>query len=90
MRLAMAQMRMDRSVAENLRETIHYMERAKAEGADLIFFPELQLSPFFPQYEKKDAAEWLLAEDSAELRSIRETCKRLGLWACPNVYSHNS
>lgn len=82
----MAQMRMGTTVAENLTQTISYMEQAKAAGADLIFFPEVQLSPFFPQYENRDADQWLLTEDSAEIQSIRETCKRLRLWACPNVY----
>ena len=86
MKLAMAQMRMGPTVAENLTQTISYMEQAKAAGADLIFFPEVQLSPFFPQYEKRDATQWLLTEDSAEIQSIREACKRLRLWACPNVY----
>ena len=82
----MAQMRMGPTIAENLKQTISYMEQAKASGADLIFFPEVQLSPFFPQYENRDAAQWLLTEDSAEIRNIRETCKRLRLWACPNIY----
>ena len=86
MKLAMAQMRMGTTIAENLEQTLQYMEQAKAFGADLIFFPEVQLSPFFPQYENREAAQWLLAEDSAEIQSICEACKRLRLWACPNVY----
>lgn len=47
MRLAMAQMSMSESVDENLQKTLELMERAKDGGADMIFFPELQLSPFF-------------------------------------------
>ena len=56
MRLAMAQMRMSASIDENLNKTLDCMNRAKAAGAELIFFPELQLTPFFPQYEKRDAS----------------------------------
>ena len=26
----------------------------QADGTDLLFFPEIQLSPFFPQYEKRN------------------------------------
>ena len=48
MRLAMVQMRMDPSVDRNLAKTIRYMERAAEAGADLVFFPEVQLSPFLP------------------------------------------
>lgn len=48
MRLAMAQMRMHTSMEENLKKTLELMEQAKKDGAELIFFPELQLTPFFP------------------------------------------
>ena len=41
MRLAMAQMGMSVSIDENLRKTLDLMERAKAAGAEVIFFPEL-------------------------------------------------
>ena len=49
MRIAMAQMKMTESIAENLNKTIYYIEKAKQQNADLVFFPEVQLSPFFPQ-----------------------------------------
>ena len=50
MKLAMAQMRMDSMEESNLNKKLYFMEEAKRAGADLIFFPELQLSPFFPKY----------------------------------------
>lgn len=86
MRLAMAQMRMAGTIQENMWQTISCMERAKKEGADLIFFPELQLSPFFPQYEKRDASAWLLEEDGPELTGIRRACGGLEMSVCLNVY----
>lgn len=86
MQLAMAQMRMGISIAENLQKTLAYMEEAKAAGADLIFFPEVQLSPFFPQYKGADASKWLLRKDGPELSAIRDACRRLRLFASPNVY----
>lgn len=86
MRLAMAQMGMNASIEENLRKTLDLMERAKAAGAELIFFPELQLTPFFPQFEKRDASCWLMDAQAPELRAIREKCRELGLFASPNVY----
>ena len=48
MKLAMAQMGMTESVADNLAKTLERMEQAARAGADLIFFPEVQLTPFFP------------------------------------------
>lgn len=86
MRLAMAQMQMQADTAENLQKSLWFMERAKAAGADLIFFPELQLSPFFPQHEKRDAAPWLLRADAPEIRAIQAKCRQLRLFASPNVY----
>ena len=56
MRLAMAQMRVAESVSENLDKTLRFMKEAKERGADLILFPEVQFSRFFPQYEARDAA----------------------------------
>lgn len=59
MKLAMVQMRMSESVEENLAKTMDYIEQAAQAGAELVFFPEVQLSPFFPQYEKRAARPWL-------------------------------
>ncbi len=86
MRLAMAQMRMYSNIEENLQSSLRFMEQAKAEGADLIFFPEVQLSPFFPQYESRDVTPWLLHMDAPEILALREKCRELSLFASPNVY----
>ena len=86
MKLAMVQMRMSDKVEENLARTLDYMEQAARAGADLVFFPEVQLSPFFPQYEKRDASPWLMAPEGPELTAIRAACRRLGIYASPNVY----
>jgi N-carbamoylputrescine amidase len=86
MKLAMAQMSMTDSIESNLSKTLNMMEQAKRSGAELIFFPEVQLSPFFPQYEKQDASPWLLSADAPELAAIQEQCRALKLYASPNVY----
>ena len=86
MKLARTQMRMTSSTAENLEASIRFVERAKAAGAGLIFFPEVQLSPFFPQYEKRDASAWLMDEDGPEIQAFQAACRRLRLCACPNLY----
>lgn len=48
MKIAMAQMKMTDSIDANLDKTLRYCDQAKE--SDLLFFPEIQLSPFFPQY----------------------------------------
>ena len=86
MKLAMAQMRMGTSVEENLEKTLRLIEQAGKGGADLIFFPEVQLSPFFPQYEKADAERWAMAADGPEITAIRDACREFRIHASPNVY----
>ena len=86
MKLAMAQMRMSASTAENLDKTLQFIRQAGQAGADLIFFPELQLSPFFPQYEKRDASPWLMTLNGPEVAAIRNACREARIHACPNLY----
>ena len=45
-KLALAQMRMTDSVEENLQKSLVFCD--EAADSDLLFFPEIQLSPFFP------------------------------------------
>lgn len=53
---------------------------------DLIFFPEIQLSPFFPQYEERNAVPWLMRPDGPELTAIRNACQKARIYASPNLY----
>ncbi|MFQ9081954.1 MAG: nitrilase-related carbon-nitrogen hydrolase [Bifidobacterium bifidum] len=48
MRLAMAQMAMTDNIDENADRALAYYDQAGEAGADLLFFPEIQFSPFFP------------------------------------------
>lgn len=86
MKLAMAQMKTEASIQENLKKSLFLMEQAKRAGADLILFPEIQLSPFFPQYRKQNADRYLVQLDGPEITALQEQCRKLGLWASPNVY----
>ena len=86
MKLAMAQMRMGPTVEENLEKTLQRMERAAELDADLLFFPEVQFSPFFAAQKGGDASQWLMRADGPEITAIREKAAQLGLSACPNVY----
>ena len=54
MKLAMAQITLYDDMDKNLEKAISFIKQA--QECDLIFFPEIQLSPFFPQYEKYDAS----------------------------------
>ena len=84
MKIALAQMRMEESIEKNLEKSLAFCD--KAAGCDLLFFPEIQLSPFFPQYEKKNADRYCLKEDAAEIKKLSEKAKEHHYYLSPNVY----
>lgn len=53
-RLALAQMANAGSIKNNLSKSIQLLKAAAENKADLVLFPEVQLTEFFPQYPGKD------------------------------------
>lgn len=84
MRLAMAQMSMRNNMNENYKKTLQYIE--KASGSDLLFFPELQLTPFFPQVSGLNADPALSRETDARLKGIAYQAQKHHMIISPNVY----
>lgn len=84
MKLAMAQMAMTPDVAENLKTSLEYCDAAR--GCDLLFFPEIQLSPFFPQYEKQNVDRYCMTPDSPEIKRLAEKAVQHGYYMSPNAY----
>ena len=56
MKIALCQMQMSGDSEQNRRRSLEQIALAAQAGARLILFPEVQLSPFFPQYEGRDAS----------------------------------
>ena len=83
-KIAMAQMQMSENVNENLEKSLLFCD--KATDCDLLFFPEIQLSPFFPQYEKRNANKYCLNNDSEEIKSLAQKAKECNFYLSPNVY----
>ena len=86
MKIALAQMNIDVNIRKNLKKTLQFMDDAEGKGAQLICFPELQFSPFFPQYSKKDVSDYAFTIEHESIKLLREKCKRLNLVAVPNFY----
>ena len=86
MRLAMAQMQMAEDIDKNLKKSVEMIKAASEGGADFIFFPEIQLSPFFPKYENRNAEIWCLTLESKEVKALQDACVRYSIWASPNIY----
>lgn len=70
MKIAIAQMRLSEDMAANLNKTLEKIEAAAAQGADLILFPEIQLSPFFPKHPGQDASRYCMTMDSPDRKSV--------------------
>ena len=86
MKLALAQMKLAPTEEENLQHALSAMQLAARQGAELILFPELQLTPFFPQYAGQDMRSAAHTLGDTALQALADACCKLHLWAAPNVY----
>ena len=59
---------------------------AAEQGAELVCFPEIQLTPFFPQYTGRDSEPYVMREDDPAILSIREACRERRILAATNFY----
>ncbi len=86
MRIALAQMKNEGTMQENLEKSIGYIKKAAEHGADLVLFPEVQLTEFFPQYEGRDVRAYRLTSGSQEVRAFSDACRTHHVMAVPNIY----
>lgn len=86
MKLAMFQMQNIGTTEQNLKQSLNAIEDASKNGADIILFPEVQLTEFFPQYKNKDVSKYRVNLDSDIIKSFCKTCKDNHIMAVPNVY----
>jgi len=85
-RLAIAQHACSDSLQDNLATAERFIAEAGAQGAALICFPEIHLSPFFPKTKGGDASRWALTPDDPALARLAVAAKRAGLVVVANVY----
>lgn len=86
MKLAMCQMSNAGSVEANLEKSLKAIGEAAKNHADMILFPEVQLTEFFPQFEGQDKSAYRVALDSPIVKAFRAACKENGIMAVPNLY----
>ncbi len=86
MKIALAQMQMSRNIESNYEKTIKFLKEASLNGADLILFPELQFTPFFPQYENVDTKDYTQTMDSRYIIGVQEACLKYNIFAATNLY----
>lgn len=86
MKLAMFQMKNIGTVEQNLEQSLNAIKAAADNNADLILFPEVQLTEFFPQYKNKDVSKYRIGLNSDIINSFRRACRENNIMAVPNVY----
>jgi len=86
MRMALIQMGMEEVPEANLDKALVCIREAAKIGAELVCFPEIQFSPFFPQFPQEDASRYAMKIDHPVMRAMQQACRELGLVAVPNLY----
>ncbi|MEE3439738.1 carbon-nitrogen hydrolase family protein [Ruminococcus sp.] len=86
MKLALVQMSNLGSVELNLEKSLDSIVKAKNNGADLVLFPEVQLTEFFPQYKGQNVSNYAVKIDSEIVRKFTDTCRENNIMAVPNLY----
>lgn len=85
-RIALFQNKNKGSVNENLNAGISAIKEAAENGADLILFPEVQLTEFFPQYPGQDVSGYACELDGEIIQAFQAACRENHIMAVPNVY----
>lgn len=88
----MAQMTVSKDKDENLRKSVRMIEWAKE--SDLILFPEIQMTPFFPQYRRSELEEKLgmgvddlvTTADGGVVPRLRKAASDNSIYVSPNLY----
>ena len=86
MKIALTQPVLVEDMQTNLDQALSSIKEAASFGAHIVCFPEIQLSPFFPQYAGRDAKKYALTLESDAVRSFQLACAELEIYAFPNIY----
>lgn len=86
MRLALVQMPNYGSVELNLKKSLQAIETVSEQGVDLVLFPEVQLTEFFPQFPGQDVSKYAVSINGEIVKRFCDTCRRNKISAVPNLY----
>lgn len=86
MKIALCQMENKGSVQENLESSLRAVREAALQRADLILFPEVQLTEFFPQYPGQDVSGYRVGLDSEIVRVFCDAARENQIMVVPNLY----
>lgn len=86
-RIALVQQRATEDLAFNMRRGLRAAEEAASRGADLVLFPELAFTPFYPQHRAgPDVLRLAEPVPGATTQAFCDLAARLGVVVVLNVY----
>ncbi len=86
MRIALYQMSNSGSLERNLEKSLDAIIKASENKVDLILFPEVQLTEFFPQIKGRNVEKYKTSINSDIVNSFRKACRENHIMAVPNIY----
>ncbi|MDB6000294.1 MAG: carbon-nitrogen hydrolase family protein [Rhizobacter sp.] len=87
LKIALAQLEVKpQSLANNVDVACAWIDKAADAGAELVLFPEIHLSSFFPQYSGRRDLAIPMSLSSREMSQLRDHCKKREIAGVPNVY----
>lgn len=86
MKLALVQMSNEGDLKSNLDKSLTAIHEASLNNADVVLFPEVQLTEFFPQYEGRDVSHYGMEISSDIVNLFRKACRDNQIMAVPNIY----
>lgn len=86
MKIAMYQMHNEGYIHNNFKKSLSAIEKAASHQADLILFPEVFLTEFFPQYQNKDVTHYALTLETPIVKAYCQAAKEYHISVVPNIY----
>jgi predicted amidohydrolase len=86
MRIALCQYSLRTEREANLAVAINLFHRAGDAGANLVIYPELCVSPFFPSSRRSGKCPAADSLDGDVVLRFRSACGERGTYAAPNLY----
>ena len=88
MKLALVQMSMGKDIQKNLDKSLQYCDKAK--DCDLVFFPEIQFTPFFPQHHDHCVDDYCMKIEDEAIDQLSQKAKEHQYYLSPNIYLESS
>jgi len=86
MKIALVQLKLTENMEQNAQKAFSAMDEVASSGSDLVCFPEIQFSPFFPQHSNRDVTHYAIEIEHHIVKNLQAICSDKKLIAIPNFY----